>query len=556
MIKKFLSVLLCVLMLSAAFPVQVFAAYAGMPMGWVLYTDIVAYIDGYPIRSYNIEGNTYIVVEDLMEYGFSVTWDPYAGRLVIGARNGKVTSSYRPTANTHKPGEPAMEYLYTDITTWIGSTQVTGYNIGGYTCICMDDLAKFYAKEYVWNPSDKSLRMSIAGTVPSSPSVSQNQKEESKQPEKRKELTAEEIYEKCSPAVFYIEVYDKAGKPTSSGSGFFIEENGIAVTNHHVIDGAYAAKIRTMDGKEYKVSSVYDMKAGGDWAVIQVEGSGFPTIKRGDMSTVVGGATVYAIGSPLGLEGTITQGIISTTSRVVDGIDYIQTSAAISPGSSGGALINKYGEVIGITTAGFTSGENLNLAVPITAIDGYSGNFVMTLGELQETTDFLSFFAMEVWVWEHTNGDIDGDGEDDAFFAAVNDSEYLYVTSLSNGKHRIVQWDLYIFADNNSARVSHRIDPELDYIETSFVLWDKDMKQTLFEGKTNVTKGKFDGFTFEEKNTHGRYFTSEELSVFEEIFIIGTIDILECLLVEMQDMADYEGLKWMFTEIGYGEFFG
>lgn len=556
MIKKFLSVLLCVLMLAAAFPIQVFASYAGNPMGWVLYTDIVAYIDGYPIRSYNIEGNTYIVVEDLMEYGFSVTWDPSAGRLVIGARNGKVTSSYRPTANTHKPGEPAMEYLYTDITTWIGSTQVTGYNIGGYTCICMDDLAKFYAKEYVWNPSDKSLRMSIAGTVPSSPSVSQNQKEESKQPEKRKELTAEEIYEKCSPAVFYIEVYDKAGKATGSGSGFFIEENGIAVTNHHVIDGAYAAKIRTMDGKEYKVSSVYDMKAGGDWAVIQVEGSGFPTIQRGDMSTVVGGATVYAIGSPRGYEGTISQGIISTISREIDGVDYIQTNAAISPGSSGGALINKYGEVIGITTLSRTDAQNLNFAVPITAIDGYSGNFMMTLGEVQDATDFLSYFAMETWIWEHINYDIDDDGKDDTFFYVVDDSEYLYMTSLSNENSRIVLWDLYIFSDNNSARVSHIIDPDLDYIETSFVLWDKDMKQTLFEGETNVTKGMFNGFTFREKNTHGRYFTSEELSVFEEIFIIGTIDILECLLVEMQDMTDYEGLKWMFTEIGYGEFFG
>lgn len=555
MIKKFLSVFVCVLVFSVMFSAQVFASYAGEPMGWVLYTEIVAYIDGYPIRSYNIDGNTFIVVEDLMEYGFSVTWDPIAGSLVIGARNGEVTSSYRPTENTHEPGEPAMEYLYTDITTWIGSTQVTGYNIGGFTCICMDDLAKFYAKDYVWSPEDKSLRMNVAGTVPASPSVSQTHGEEPKQPGKKEELTAEEIYEKCSPAVFYIEVYDKNGKATGSGSGFFIEENGIAVTNHHVIDGAYAAYIRTMDGNVYKVSSVYDMRADEDWAVIQVEGSSFPTIERGDMSSVGGGSTVYAIGSPRGYEGTISQGIISTVAREIDGVNYIQTNAAISPGSSGGALINKYGEVIGITTMSRTDAQNLNFAVPITVIDGYRSVFMMDLGELQETTDILSYLAMEFWLWDHVNKDLDDDGEYDAFYAEINDSEYLYMFTFSDDNYRAVLWDLYIFTDTNSARVSHCISPELDRIVTSFVVWDKDMKQTLFEGKTNVVKGKFDGFTFEEKNTHGRYFTAKEISSLEEVFIVGTIDILECLLEEMQDIANYDGLKMMFTVLGYGEFF-
>lgn len=554
MIKKFLSVLLCVLMLAAAFPIQVFASYAGNPMGWVLYTDIVAYIDGYPIRSYNIEGNTYIVVEDLMEYGFSVTWDPYAGRLVIGARNGKVTSSYRPTANTHKPGEPAMEYLYTDITTWIGSTQVTGYNIGGYTCICMDDLAKFYAKEYVWNPSDKSLRMSIAGTVPSSPSVSQNQKEESKQPEKRKELTAEEIYEKCSPAVFYIEVYDKAGKPTSSGSGFFIEENGIAVTNHHVIDGAYAAKIRTMDGKEYKVSYVYDMRAGGDWAVIQVEGSGFPTIQRGDMSTVVGGATVYAIGSPRGFEGTISQGIISTISREIDGVDYIQTNAAISPGSSGGALINKYGEVIGITTLSRIDAQNLNFAVPITAIDGYSGNFMMTLGELQGFQDFMAFYVFEEWIWTNANSDYDIDGVNETFYTTY-ENDQLFVTPILSGETSKILIEFVINAEDCSGSVSHLLSLDSDYISTTFKMYNS-RSIVIFQGERNVKRGNFSDFSFYGIDKKGYYYSNEQIESMENMTINFVFGFLKILMSEMQDLTDYDGLVWMFTELGYGEFFG
>ena len=186
------------------------------------------------------------------------------------------------------------------------------------------------------------------------------------------ELSSEEIYDKCSPAVFYIEMYDRRGEAISSGSGFFLEESGVAVTNYHVIEDGYSAKI-TISGTEevYDVLGVYDANKEYDWAVIQIDGSGFSTLKIGKESTVIGGATVYAIGSPLGLKNTITQGLISNTNRWLDDICYIQTSAAISHGSSGGALINKYGEVIGITSAGFTEGQNLGLALPISVIDGY-----------------------------------------------------------------------------------------------------------------------------------------------------------------------------------------
>ena len=90
------------------------------------------------------------------------------------------------------------------------------------------------------------------------------------------------------------------------------------------------------------------------------------------MSTVVGGAKCYAIGSPQRLQNTISEGIISNPSQVLGGMTYIQTTAAISHGSSGGALINKYGQVIGITSGGISEGENLGFAIPISVINGYS----------------------------------------------------------------------------------------------------------------------------------------------------------------------------------------
>ncbi len=198
-----------------------------------------------------------------------------------------------------------------------------------------------------------------------------------------KELTAEQVYNKCSPAVFYIEVYDAGGYATGSGSGFFLDGNGTAVTNYHVLEDSYSANITLSgDGNVYKVEGVYDYSIEQDWAVIKVEGSGFPYMEIGDDATVVGGATVYAIGSPLGLQSTISQGLISNANRQIDGATYIQTSAAISHGSSGGALINKYGQAIGVTSAGFTDGENLGLAIPVKTFEDYDSSNLITVADM------------------------------------------------------------------------------------------------------------------------------------------------------------------------------
>lgn len=198
------------------------------------------------------------------------------------------------------------------------------------------------------------------------------------------ELTSEQIYAQCSPAVVYVEVYDNKGEALQSGSGFFINASGVLVTNYHVIDGGYSAKVEAPDGAGFvDVLGVYAYDEQEDWAVLQADCNGNAYLEIGDPSSVVGGATVYAIGSPLGLQNSITQGIVSNSARVVDGITYIQTNTAISHGSSGGALINKSGKVIGITTGSITDGQNLNFALPITYVktSGYgSYSALSTLG--------------------------------------------------------------------------------------------------------------------------------------------------------------------------------
>ncbi len=186
------------------------------------------------------------------------------------------------------------------------------------------------------------------------------------------ELSAEEIYEMCSPAVFYIEIYNGLKQTLGNASGFFIDDKGTAVTNYHVIERAYSAKIQMSDtGKVYNVIGIYDFSEEQDWAVIQVDCTGNEYLEIGNPSTVVGGATIYTIGSPLGFQNTISEGLISNPKRVLDGIDHIQISAPISHGNSGGALLNKMGHVIGITTSGRDDAQNLNFVIPVTYFQNY-----------------------------------------------------------------------------------------------------------------------------------------------------------------------------------------
>jgi len=235
--------------------------------------------------------------------------------------------------------------------------------------------------------------------------------------------SSEEIYKICSPAVFCIEIYDENGKALSLGSGFFIDSEGTAVTNYHVIEGAVSAKIHRSDnGKVYKVEGVYDYSEKEDWAVIKIAGDSFPYLEIEKSEAVVGGQTVYAIGSPLGLENTISEGLVSNANRVLDGDEFIQISVPISPGSSGGALINRSGKVVGITSEGFDAGQNLNLARPISVIEGYRkerafpltamGSFEdqsLPLGEIDTsgmTNEEKAETLLRAWIENNATGEV------------------------------------------------------------------------------------------------------------------------------------------------------
>ena len=178
-----------------------------------------------------------------------------------------------------------------------------------------------------------------------------------------KELKATQIFKKYNSAVFMI--FTKDATNEYQGSGFFISEDGLAISNYHVFKGTHigAEIIELYNGKQYKVKEVLAYSERYDYILFRIEGK-FNYIPITQREYEVG-EKVYAIGSPKGMENTFSSGEISQ----IRGNAIIQISVPIDHGSSGGALINSYGEVIGITSGGDDgSGANLNYAIDIIII--------------------------------------------------------------------------------------------------------------------------------------------------------------------------------------------
>lgn len=166
--------------------------------------------------------------------------------------------------------------------------------------------------------------------------------------------------------------------PGALGSGFIINEEGFLITNFHVIEGeteisveVYHQKSGQLERKAYKQVRIMALNKFDDLALLRIEDKDAPKFARvpvGDSDGLAVGQRVFAIGSPLGLERTVTEGIVSTKTRLLQGKLYLQTTAQINPGNSGGPLFNLAGEVVGVTNMKVASGEGLGFAIPVNAV--------------------------------------------------------------------------------------------------------------------------------------------------------------------------------------------
>lgn len=188
--------------------------------------------------------------------------------------------------------------------------------------------------------------------------------------------------------VLYLEVYDRAEECIATGSGFLVGDRTTLVTNYHVIDEAHYLLVMTQDGETAARADVvlaYDEDM--DLAVLRCDREvGVQPLTLGNSETVRQGDKIYAAGYPLGIANTLSDGIVS--SKYVDelGVELLQITAAISEGSSGGALLNENGQVVGVVCATYTEGQNMNLAVAVNQLN-------WLLGEIREEIPLAELFG-------------------------------------------------------------------------------------------------------------------------------------------------------------------
>ncbi len=278
--------------------------------------------------------------------------------------------------------------------------------------------------------------------------------------EDRQELTTSEIARRVGPAVVGIQCevsvrsYFGVQKGTSSGSGIIISDDGYIVTNYHVIENAESVKVILNSGDEIQAKLIGgDEKT--DLAVLKIETDiELTAAKIGDSNSTQVGDRAVAIGNPLGMElfGTVTQGIISGVNRTieVEGRDMtlLQTDAAINSGNSGGALINAYGEVIGINSAKIASdtGEGLGFAIP-------SSEAVPIIEDLIESGYVKGRPLVGVSVRELT--------KEIAYYNNLTSERGLYVMSVTEGsgaeKAGIQRGDIILSFDGKEVNTSKEL---------------------------------------------------------------------------------------------------
>jgi tetratricopeptide (TPR) repeat protein len=195
-----------------------------------------------------------------------------------------------------------------------------------------------------------------------------------------------DLVRRIKPSAVAIETYDWRGEKLSRGSGFFVEADRI-VTNRHVLEGAYRAEVHSSTGTVFPVRGVLAVDAEGDIALLKIDR---PTAEIKplplDKTSPQEGESVVVIGNPLGLEGSVTNGIVSAVRDIPTFGRIIQITAPISSGSSGSPVVNMQGQVIGIATLQITGGQSVNFAIPSERISQLQVASMTSLADLVAST--------------------------------------------------------------------------------------------------------------------------------------------------------------------------
>lgn len=200
-------------------------------------------------------------------------------------------------------------------------------------------------------------------------------------------LTTAQIAKRVSPSVVVIQGKTDSGDVL--GSGFIVSKDGKIVTNLHVIREMKSASVQTATGRIFNSISVLATDERHDLAIVRVAGLNLSTLDLGNSDALTVGEPVVIVGSPRGLEGTVTAGILSSIRDGGDGYKVLQTDAAVNPGNSGGPLVNNKGQAIGVVSFILRSSQGLNFAIPISYVRGLLNNLhaSSTLDQVRSTIE-------------------------------------------------------------------------------------------------------------------------------------------------------------------------
>ena len=310
-----------------------------------------------------IESRTFLPIRAIVEaLGGTIAWT---------AAEQKVTIIMGPNVLELFIGKSTARINGSSVSIDSTNTKVAPRIVGGRTMLPVRFITEQLGGTVVWNDATKTATLTF-GSVATQTT-----------------LTVTEIAKKVE-SVVYIEVAFGDGKG-ASGSGFIISPDGRIVTNYHVIDGAASGKVVLNDGTTFTDIKVLGWDKVADLAMIKVAAAGLPVVTMGDSDAVEIGEGVVAIGSPLGLQNTVSTGIISARRE-----GYLQTTAPISHGSSGGALFDMMGQVIGITSAGMEEGANLGFAIPINDVKSLTTDQALTLPQFTAQTSGSATSSLNV----------------------------------------------------------------------------------------------------------------------------------------------------------------
>ena len=295
-----------------------------------------------------------------------------------------------------------------------------------------------------------------------------------------------QISEKYANSVGEVVVSDQNGQAFSLGTCIVYAAEGKLVTNYHVIELGYSARV-VIGGSIYDVTNVlaYDKKL--DLAVLEIDARDLQPVLfcREDHQT---GETVYAYGSSQGLTGTLSSGMISAEPRVIDGVKYVQHSAPISQGNSGGPLISSYGEVIGINTWTVRESQNLNFAIHLSELDKLDFSKPMTMAQFYQK-ECNAYARLKKHILANGTQEADGSGYTLRLGSDRSDGSNTYVRQLRyHAEAELISLDCLI---DNEFLVCIYIDSEVStvykwyYVDTDDNLMSGELYARSFaEGST------------------------------------------------------------------------